>query len=284
MTYSTTHTPPEELDTFTHLTDAHDGFQKGEAMTQETRPAVLVALKRVQAERGRQQREEADDIAEHIAHDAQFMTVGEFGLEIVSRHHLPQHEAWPLAYEVLKSHPGLELFCRWVDSFRWSPLPPCPVMPASRLRDKNWRYYNGKFGHMGPTYMHPVRCGAIPSPDPLGSTLGQCRGTGWWPTDCLAIRRDVAERLLGSPAPADDVESTSEHPPAPAVVNPEPAPEPEQPPSPAWKIDGKWTPEAKDEMRQQRRDGMSETDIAAHWRFSRSNLTELIGSLRNPKD
>ena len=38
----------------------------------------VLALK---AEQARQQREGDDDIAEHMAHDALFMTVGEFGQE-----------------------------------------------------------------------------------------------------------------------------------------------------------------------------------------------------------
>lgn len=223
----------------------HGGFRVDDEQTTAAAPGaggqgMAERVRALRAERERQQREEADDIAEHIAHEAQFMTVGEFGQQIVHRHRLPHHEAWPLAYEVLKSHQGLELFCRWEESFRWSPLPPCPVAPASRLRDKNARYYNGKFGHMGPTYMHPVRGGAIPSPDPLGSALGQCQGTGWWPTDCLAVRRDVAEQLLGVPAQADGVELTPEHRPALAVVQSEPAPVVEL--QPTKKPGTDWTP------------------------------------------
>lgn len=264
----------------------HGGFCVGDEQTTAAVPGgagqdmagrVLV----LKAEQARQQREWDEDIAEHIAHDAQFMTVGEFGQEIVRRHHVTHHEAWSLAYQVLRSHPELELFCRWRESFRWSPLPPCPVAPASRARDKNQRYYNGKFGPMGPTYMHPVCDGSRPSPDPLGSALGQCDHTGWWPTDCLAIRRDLAERLLGCPVAADDRETQSTTQAldlAPDVVQFDPLTEAEQPSAPVWKVGRNWTAAAKDKMRQQRSDGWDDGRIAKHWGFKRQNVARLIGS------
>lgn len=206
----------------------HGGFRVDDEQTAAAPGAggqnVAERVLALQAERARQQREEDEDIAEHHAHEAQFMTVGEFGQEIVRRYRLPHSEAWLLAYQTLKAHRELELFCRWEESFRWSPLPPCPVRPTCWLTDRNRRYYGEKFGLMGPTYLRLVesRNWCIVSSDPLASTLGQGNGTGWWSTDSLAIRRAFAERLLGGPAPAADLEPTA--PPAPAAVQSAPAP------------------------------------------------------------
>lgn len=260
----------------------HGGFRVDDEQTAAAPGAggqnVAERVLALQAERARQQREEDEDIAEHRAHEAQFMTVGEFGQEIVRRYRLPHSEAWLLAYQTLKAHRELELFCRWEESFRWSPLPPCPVRPTCWLTDRNRRYYGEKFGLMGPTYLRLVesRNWCIVSSDPLASTLGQGNGTGWWSTDSLAIRRAFAERLLGGPAPAADLEPTA--PPAPAVVQSEPAAAPEQPAEPVWKIGRRWTKEAKDKMREQRADGWDDGRIAEHWNFKRQNVARLIGS------
>lgn len=71
--------------------------------------------------------------------------------------------------------------------------------------------------------------------------------------------------------------------PPPVEQPPPPAPSATEPPATAWRKGRYWSDEAKNEMRQQRADGLGDGRIAAHWGFKRQNVARLIGSQRANK-
>ena len=281
----------------------HGGFRVDDEQTTAAAPgaggrdmpgrALADALHRARVEKDAAEAERADRLQDKARHDAQFVTITRLLHLVNSSLKLGRDFSSPgrrVVLDVLRAD-STPLFCLLVrrdaaicrEATRWQPLPSEPVVSL----------YRGFASRDSQCYTTTDTRGADTSPDPLASALGlpRCiagfnleepRYLAGFSSDALAVRASDVYRLFGlvDTAPRRPVSNAS----APAAVQSEPAAAPEQPAEPVWKIDGKWTPEAKDEMRQQRRDGMSETAIAAYWRFSRSNLTELIGSLRNPKD
>lgn len=282
MTYSTTHTPPEELDTFTLLTGAHDGFQKGEAMTEETKPAALVVLERLRAEEAARKAEaaalrEAKAALQEAkaSHDAQFITI----TNLVERFRCDDRFiSRTVVFETLRAD-DVPLLCllvlnrddgpRCMDpvTSRWGPLPTGPVVS---------RYRFGQIlqgGSDDQCYTLPANEDDDSPADPLAAALLLTpAGSAGFSSDALAIRIEDAVRLFGPQVV--QVPARPEF----AVIQSEPTPEPEQPPSPAWKIGKYWTDAAKDQMRQQRVDGWNDGRIAKHWKFERQNVARLIGS------